>query len=93
VPQESDQRSSDLDFSGHLFLRLVFFPLISKVSTFSEIGLHSLSDLRSGGNMTFKLGYSGSRRPGDATKPCPISKKKWGKRRNWDVRSPKKSEK
>jgi len=25
--------------------------------------------------MTFKPGYSGSRRPGDATKPCPISKK------------------
>jgi len=28
VPQESDQSSSDFDFSGRLFLSLVFFPLI-----------------------------------------------------------------
>jgi len=32
--------------------------------------------------MTFKPGYSGSRRPGDATKPCPISKKSGEKGEN-----------
>jgi len=61
-----------LTLLGVYFLRLVFSPLIFSLF---QVGLHLLSDLRSEGNKTFKLRYSGSRRPGDATKPCPISKK------------------
>jgi len=37
-PHESDQRSSDFDFSGRWFLNLVFSPLF--FSLFFEIGLH-----------------------------------------------------
>ena len=64
APQESDQMSSDFDFSGRLFMSLVFFRLFFPL--FLKIGLHSLSDLRSGGDWRVKHRYSGSQRSGDA---------------------------
>ena len=66
APQESesDQSSSDFVLFRSLLLESVSF--FSSFFSVSEIGLHSLSDLRSGENMTLKLRYSGSQRPGDA---------------------------
>jgi len=57
-----------------------FFPVF-------EIGLDSLSDFRSGGNMSLKPGYSGSRRPADAENIVRF-KLKWGKKMKMPVGCP-----
>jgi len=71
-----------LSFSGVLFLSGVLFPLL--FFTFCEIGL-----VRSqiGGELARKTAIFGIATIWKCVKPCPMSKKVWGKKRKWNVRS------
>jgi len=75
-----------LSFSGWLKLGGSLFSFL--FFTFFEIGLHSLSNLRSEGNWRIESRCSDARRLGNAEN-LVRSQKKWGKKEKRDVRSQK----